>query len=106
MNNNGRDKNRVQGGIVFDPTSGKYIETGGLAEGERIGGRWGYKYLGIYDTDEAAANAPEDKKVSGSKMGKAKQAGDAIWADLDNNGVIDDKDITFIGWANPERKVL
>lgn len=101
---NGRDKNRVQGGIVFDPTSGKYIETGGLAEGERIGGRWGYKYLGIYDTDEAAANAPEDKKVSGSKMGKAKQAGDAIWADLDNNGVIDDKDITFIGWANPDKK--
>lgn len=33
---NGRDKNRVQGGIVFDPTSGKYIETGGLAEGESV----------------------------------------------------------------------
>ena len=24
-------------------------------EGERIGGRWGYKYLGVYDTDEEAA---------------------------------------------------
>lgn len=34
-------------------------------------------------------------------MNKKKVAGDAIWADLDNNGVIDDKDITFIGWANP-----
>ena len=101
---NGRDKNRIQGGLVFDPASGQYVEMGGLAEGERIGGRWGYKYLGVYDTDEAAANAPVDKKVSGSKMGKSKQAGDAIWADLDDNGVIDDKDITFIGWANPDKK--
>ena len=49
-----------------------YIEAGGLAEGERIGGRWGYKYLGVYDTDEAAALAPEDTKVSGSKIGKNK----------------------------------
>lgn len=65
---NGRDKNRIQGGLVFDPASGQYVEMGGLAEGERIGGRWGYKYLGVYDTNEAAANAPVDKKVSGSKM--------------------------------------
>lgn len=43
---NGRDKNRVQGGLVWDAKSGTYVETGGLAEGERIGGRWGYKYLG------------------------------------------------------------
>ena len=68
---NGRDKNRIQGGLVFDPASGQYVEMGGLAEGERIGGRWGYKYLGVYDTNEAAANAPVDKKVSGSKMGKS-----------------------------------
>lgn len=37
-------------------------------------------------------------------MNKKKVAGDAIWADLDNNGVIDDKDIAFIGWANPDKK--
>ena len=101
---NGRDKNRVQGGLVWDAKSGTYVESGGLAEGERIGGRWGYKYLGVYDTDEEAAKAPVDTKVSGSKMNKKKVAGDAIWADLDNNGVIDDKDITFIGWANPDKK--
>lgn len=52
---NGRDKNRVQGGLVWDAKSGTYVETGGLAEGERIGGRWGYKYLGVYDKDEEAA---------------------------------------------------
>lgn len=101
---NGRDKNRVQGGLIWDTKSGTYIEAGGLAEGERIGGRWGYKYLGVYDTDEAAALAPEDTKVSGSKIGKNKVAGDAIWADMDGNGVIDDKDIVFIGWANPDKK--
>ena len=101
---NGRDKNRVQGGLIWDAKSRTYIEAGGLAEGERIGGRWGYKYLGVYDTDEAAANAPEDSKVSGSKIGKNKVAGDAIWADMDGNGVIDDKDIVFVGWANPDKK--
>lgn len=101
---NGRDKNRVEGGLIWDAKTGNYIEAGGLAEGERIGGRWGYKYLGVYDTDEAAAKAPEDSKVSGSKIGKNKVAGDAIWADLDNNGVIDDKDVVFVGWANPDKK--
>lgn len=101
---NGRDKNRVQGGIVWDSSTNQYVEVGGLAEGERIGARWGYKYLGVYDTDEAAASAPTDTKVSGSKQGKNKVAGDAIWADLDGNGIIDDKDITFIGWAAPDKK--
>lgn len=101
---NGRDKNRVQGGLIWDSASGKYVEAGGIAEGERIGGRWGYQYMGVYDTDEAAAKAPTDTKVSGGKIGKNKVAGDAIWADLDNNGVIDDKDITFIGWASPDKK--
>ena len=54
---NGRDKNRVQGGLIWDSQSGTYIEAGGLAEGERIGGRWGYIYQGVYDTDEEAAQA-------------------------------------------------
>ncbi len=102
--NNGRARNRVQGGLIWDNKSSNYIEVGGLAEGERIGGRWGYKFLGVYDTSEEAAKAPTDTKVSGSKMGKKKVAGDAIWADLDGNGVIDDKDITFIGWAAPDKK--
>lgn len=102
--NNGRDKNRVQGGLIWDAQSGKHIEVGGLAEGERIGGRWGYQYLGVYDTDEAAAQAPTDTKVSGGKLGKKKVAGDAIWADRDNSGTIDDKDIVFVGWANPDKK--
>lgn len=101
---NGRNKNRIQGGQIWDNTIGDYIEVGGLAEGERIGGRWGYHFLGVYDTDEEAAKAPKDTKVSGSKIGKNKVAGDAIWEDRDGNGIIDDKDIVFIGWANPDKK--
>lgn len=101
---NGRDKNRIQGGLIWDSKSGKYIEAGGLAEGERIGGRWGFKYLGVYDTDEEAANAPADTKVSGSKLNKNKVAGDAKWADLNGDNIIDEKDIVFVGWANPDKK--
>lgn len=101
---NGRDKNRIQGGLIWDSKSGKYVEAGGIAEGERIGGRWGFKYLGVYDTDEEAANAPTDTKVSGSKLNKKKVAGDAKWADLDNNNIIDDKDLVFVGWASPDKK--
>lgn len=101
---NGRDKNRIQGGLKWDSKSGKYIEAGGLAEGERIGGRWGYQFAGVYDTDEEAAKAPKDTKVSGLKQNKPKVAGDAKWADLDGNNIIDDKDIVFIGWANPDKK--
>lgn len=101
---NGRNKNRIQGGLIWNGKTGGYIEAGGLAEGERIGGRWGYVYQGVYDTNEEAAKAPEDTKVSGSKLGKNKVAGDAKWADLDNNGIIDDRDIAFMGWANPDKK--
>ncbi len=102
--NNGRNKNRIQGGLIWNGKTGEYIEAGGLAEGERIGGRWGFVYQGVYDTNEEAAKAPEDTKVSGSKLGKNKVAGDAKWADLDNNGIIDDRDISFMGWANPDKK--
>ncbi len=101
---NGRNKNRIQGGLIWNGKTGEYIEAGGLAEGERIGGRWGYVFQGVYDTNEEAAKAPEDTKVSGSKLGKNKVAGDAKWADLDNNGIIDDRDIAFMGWANPDKK--
>ena len=102
--NNTRDKNRIDGGLIWDGNSNSYIEVGGLAEGERIGGLWGWNYMGAYDTDEAAAGAPKDMKVSGSKMNKPKVAGDAIWEDRDNNGIIDEKDIVFLGYRSPDKK--
>lgn len=101
---NGRDKNWVQGGFVWDVKLGIYVEIGGLVEGERIGGCWGYKYLGVYDIDEEVVKVLVDIKVFGFKMNKKKVVGDVIWVDFDNNGVIDDKDIIFIGWVNLDKK--
>lgn len=45
--NNGADKNRTGGGIIFDPKLGKYVEVGGFAEGERFGSRFAYQLDGF-----------------------------------------------------------
>src|SRR5690606_25328919 len=60
---NERDKNRINGGVIYSPTSddpNAEIEVGGLAEGERIGGIWAYDLIGVYADDEAAQNGAVD----------------------------------------------
>lgn len=101
--NNGADKNRTGGGIIFDPILGKYIEVGGFAEGERFGARFAYQLDGVYATDEDAANAPYDEGVSSDWLGKGKKAGDAIWRDVDHNGIINSKDMVFVGYLHPDK---
>lgn len=96
---NEEDKNRVGGNYVYDPALGDYVKVGGIAEGERYGGRWAYSYQGVYQTDEEAANAPEDKNASG----RTKTAGDAIFADLNNDGVLDNNDMVFMGYIRPDK---
>lgn len=96
---NEEDKNRVDGNYVYDPALGDYVKVGGIAEGERYGGRWAYSYQGVYQTDEEAANAPEDPNASG----RVKTAGDAIFADLDGDGVIDNNDMVFMGYIRPDK---
>ncbi len=59
--------------------------------------------IGVYATDEEAANAPEDLLVSGSKFGDPKNGGDAIWRDVNNDGVIDNYDMVFVGFATPDK---
>ncbi|MCG6190641.1 SusC/RagA family TonB-linked outer membrane protein [Maribellus maritimus] len=104
---NGKDKNRINGGEIYDKESGEYIMVGGLAEGERIGGIWAFHMIGVYATDEEAAQAPYDTKVSGywlnKPAGEQKVAGDAIWEDVDSNGIIDDRDMVFMGWEAPDK---
>lgn len=104
---NGKDKNRINGGEIYDKKSGEYIMVGGLAEGERIGGIWAFNMIGVYATDEEAAQAPYDTKVSGywlnKPAGEQKVAGDAIWEDVDSNGIIDDRDMVFMGWEAPDK---
>jgi TonB-linked SusC/RagA family outer membrane protein len=99
---NGRDKNRILGGVVYDPSNGNEIEVGGLAEGERPFGIWAFNNIGVYATDAEAATAPNDLLVSGSKIGDPKNGGDAIWQDVNNDGTIDEKDLVFVGYATPD----
>ncbi|MDC6384702.1 TonB-dependent receptor [Flagellimonas taeanensis] len=99
---NGRDKNRINYGLVYNE-NGDLMEVGGLAEGERPYGIWAFDMIGVYATDEEAANAPEDLLVSGSKFGDPKNGGDAIWRDVNNDGVIDNYDMVFVGFATPDK---
>jgi len=104
---NGEDKNRISGGIIYDKEKGEYTKVGGMAEGERISGIWAFNMIGIYDTDAEAAAAPYDTKVSGYWLAKPadeqKVAGDAIWEDLDGNDTIDNRDCIFMGYAIPDK---
>ncbi|WP_026769577.1 TonB-dependent receptor [Asinibacterium sp. OR53] len=59
-----------------------------------VGAFWGYRTTGIYQSDAEVAAGPE--KDSGKK------AGDLKFADLDNNGKIDNNDKTMIGTPFPK----
>lgn len=87
---NGILNNRQGGTLAYDPSVGDYVYLGGSQEGGTIGVLTGFKYLGIYQTDAEAAKAPNDNS-------KKKFAGDAIWADLDNNGILDARDQVIAG---------
>lgn len=101
---NGRDKNRIDGGVVYDPVLGKEIEVGGYAVGERPGGLWAFKSNGIFATDEeAAACDVYDKGTSVPMRGKERHAGDVNWADLNGDKVIDGKDLVFMGYKTPDK---
>lgn len=103
---NGRAKNRQGGDIVFDKASGKEIEAGGLAEGERPYGIYAYNVLGVFATDEEAAewnSRIKDNLASPQGIIVGKKGGDFIFEDVNNDGVIDSKDQVFIGHRNPDK---
>lgn len=96
---NGEIKNRIGGNIVFNKEVNDYVKVGGTAEGERYGGRWAYHMIGVYATDADAANAPKDVEANN----RVKKGGDAIWEDVDNNGIIDSRDMVFMGYIRPDK---
>lgn len=96
---NGQDKNRIGGGVIWDNDAQAYVMVGGFAEGERYGARWAYNMIGVYATDEDAKNAPYDVDADG----RVKEGGDAIWEDVDGNGIIDSRDQVFMGYIRPDR---
>ena len=97
---NDNENNRIGGFNVYDEAAGANVWKGGLQEGIAPGQLYGYKYLGIYPTDEAAAAGPRDELVAGSD--KSKFGGDVEWLDLDKNGVIDTKDRIYMGSIYPK----
>lgn len=96
---NGEEKNRIGGNVVFNKDRNAYEKVGGTAEGERYGGRWAYNMIGVYSTDEEAASAPKDVDANN----RIKKGGDAIWEDVDGNGLIDNRDMVFMGYIRPDR---
>jgi TonB-linked SusC/RagA family outer membrane protein len=96
---NGELKNRVGGNYIYDPATGEDVKVGGIAEGERFGGRWAFNYLGTYQTEEEAAKAPVDPNAQGRK----KHAGDAIFEDVNGDGKLDSRDMVFMGYIRPDK---
>ncbi len=96
---NGELKNRIGGNYVYNKSTGNYEKVGGSAEGERFGERWAYHFIGVYATDEDASGAPYDTENSG----RTKLGGDAIFEDVDGNGILDNRDMVFMGYIRPDK---
>lgn len=102
---NGREKNRQGGGIIYDATQKKEVEAGGLAEGERPYAIYAYRVLGVFATDAEAAewnSRIKDNLASPQGIIVGKHGGDFIFDDVNNDGVIDTKDQVFMGYRNPD----
>lgn len=102
---NGREQNRIGGGLVYDPKQGKEIWVGGYAEGERPLGLWAWKSNGIFASNEEARapGVPRDMGAASANLNKPRNGGDVNWADLNNDGVIDGKDLVFMGYRVPDK---
>lgn len=102
--NNGRANNRQGGGVVIDPNTGKEIEVGGYAEGERPFGYYAWKVEKVFSTDaEAAAWGKVDQIATASGLTVGKKAGDYKFADLNNDNIIDNRDMVFVGYKTPNK---
>lgn len=107
---NGNANNRQGGFEVWDPAQGKAVWVGGNQEGQRIGDMVGYKFNGLYRTQEelnAAGNlydqigqlyGPAAWAALEKKTGaQAISLGDARWADLNGDNKITALDREVVG---------
>ncbi|MGV8090509.1 MAG: TonB-dependent receptor [Mangrovibacterium sp.] len=97
---NGTTNNRVGGYYVWDPAIGDYNWLGGTQEGGRMGDMYAWKQIGIYATDEEAAQAPVDMLIA--LVNKTKYGGDVNYLDADGNNIIDEKDMVYVGNPYPK----
>ncbi len=68
-----------------------------MEEGQPMGYFYGYKTNGIFQTQEEATNAP-----SQAALGAEAQAGDIRYVDINEDGVIDESDRTYLGDPIPD----
>jgi TonB-linked SusC/RagA family outer membrane protein len=99
---NGAENNRIGGIYIWDDELGDYAWKGGLQEGGTMGELYGYKQVGLYSSDEDAANAGiTDILIEGVDK-VTKFGGDAIFEDRDENNIIDEKDRSYMGNIYPK----
>ena len=81
------------------PLSGEYNRT---QEGMPVAQFWGYRMEGLFRSDEEvlAANALDGNPATEYQPGAA--AGDARFADVNGDGVVNSTDLTFIGNPLPD----
>lgn len=99
-------KNKVYEDYTFN--NGNYAQR--VIEGQPIGAFYGYKYLGVYqNTDETIARDAAGNKINNLKGDQVYtmidnvrvMPGDAHYADLNNDGVINRYDIAYLGNSMP-----
>jgi hypothetical protein len=123
---NGLLNNRQGGMQVYDPKTGEVIWVGGYQEGQRPGGLWVFVAEGIFrDWDHVhAVAATRTDRTSGNNGSNGRplfgpelwnsmtdaqrgnglpiQPGDVIWKDINGDGIIDNRDMEYIGHADPK----
>lgn len=98
---------------------GNMLENGNykisVTPGEALGGFFGYEYLGVYASDDAAIVKDKNgnpvyglnsdipmKMIMGGPSGYTFEGGDAIYKDQNYDGKIDELDLVYLGDLNPK----
>lgn len=120
---NGNERNRQGGTQVYDPTSGSLIWVEGLQEGMEWGDVYGFRMKGIIRNEEDLANynvrddaagvayfsTAVGRRVASQKIINEQgltgylpvQLGDAMWEDINGDGVINQDDRVRLGNTLP-----
>ena len=109
-----RNENRITelpGNMVqetYEANNGKYAAR--VEVGQPVGAFYGYRYLGVYKDKnatyarDASGNIMNDvhgKPIVMRNLTKVCQPGDAIYEDINHDGIINQYDIVYLGNYNP-----
>lgn len=97
---NQNENNRIGGFQVWDEDLGELVWKGGLQEGGTMGELYGYKQIGVYATDEDAAQGPlNTMRLTGVQEN---YAGDSEFYDADGDGFVTPSDRRYMGNIFPD----